>query len=528
MDHEASTRILTASLARRGLLKGVAGVGLGMAAGARLAPGRGFAQGTPTPGGTYTFGTGQGFTTLDPHKPGLLNDQNLFNALWNGLVKMNENMEVQPDLAERWENPDPLTYIFHLRPGVRFHNGREMTADDVVFTLDRVANPDTGSRWASFSLPEYDHAEAIDRYTVKLVNRNPFPAQIDNLTKVKIIAPENVDAIAEQPVGTGPFTLTEYVQDDRVVMERFADYWDAANVHLDGVIMKTVSDPTAIVQALRTGDVDSIWQMATRDADAVAGDPNLELYTGTQHAVVQQLMIDNSQPPFNDPLARKALSYATDRDAINEIAFFGYFEPHWYDHPLPSTHPYFNPDTPRAEFDLQRAKELFDAAGVTGETTITYQAISTTNPEWVVVGEILQQSLAEIGITVEIERLDLAAWLDVFVPAEEKQWPARIISNGNVGHADPSTFFNNFRDVPQNYNHYQYTPAQELMDRAAVTVDEEERRGLYYEAQMMMAENPPCPFPYVQHGLYGKTKALKGFYAEADWVPHFEYAWLDR
>ncbi len=144
------------------------------------------------------------------------------------------------------------------------------------------------------------------------------------------------------------------------------------------------------------------------------------------------------------------------------------------------------------------------------------------------VGEILQQSLAEIGIKVEIEKLDLSAWLDVFVPADQKEWPARIISNGNVGHADPSTFFNNFRNVPQNYNHYQQTGVQDLLDTAAVTVDPEERKSLYDQAQMLMAEDPPCPFPYVQHGLYGKTTALKGFYAESDWVPHFEYAWLDR
>lgn len=528
MSRSASARLLGTGLSRRGLLKGAAGAGLGLAVGAGAGTRRGFAQETPTKGGTYTFGTGQGFTTLDPHKPGLLNDQNSHAGFWNGLVKMNENMEVQPDLAERWENPDPLTYVFYLRKGVKFHNGREMTADDIVFTLGRVKDPATGSRWASFALPQFDRAEAVDPYTVRIINTNPFPAQIDNLTKVKIVARENVDAIGEQPIGTGPFAFKEYVQDDRVVMTRYADYWDAANVYLDEVILKTVKDPTAIVQALRTAGVDSIWQISTRDAGSVQDDPNLEIYTGKQHAVVQQLMIDNAQPPFNDPRVRKALSYATDRDAINEVAFFGFFEAHWYDVPLPSNHWAFNPDLPRAEFNLDKAKELFTAAGVTGDTTLTYQAISTTNPEWVVVGEILQQSLAEIGLTVEIEKLDLSAWVDVFVPADQKQWPARVISNGNVGHADPSTFFNAFRNVPENYNHYGLSAAQALMDQAATTLDREARKALYFQAQQMMAEDPPCPFPYVQHGLYGKAKALRGFYAEADWVPHYENAWLAR
>ncbi len=515
------------TLSRRRLLGTAAGAGLGVAATGMLAPGGTGAQDTPVSGGTYIFGTGQSITTLDPHIPGLLNDQNTSSGLWNGLVKMNENMEVLPDLAESWENPDPLTYIFHLRPGVKFHSGRELTADDVVFTLDRVKNPDTGSRWASFALPQYDHSEAVDPLTVKIVNSNPFPAQLSNLTKVKIVDPETVADIAENPIGTGPFQLVEFIQDDRVVMERFPDYWDAANVYLDGVTIKTVQDATAIVQALKSGDVHSIWQMSTRDAGSVESDSNLEVYTGAQHAVVQQLMIDNAQFPFNDPNARLALSYATDRDAINEIAFFGYFEPHWYDVPLPSNHWAFNPDTPKAEFNLDRAKELFEAAGVGPDTTITFQAISTANPEWVVVGEILQQSLQEIGIPVEIEKLDLTAWVDVFVPGAEKEWPARVISNGNTGHADPTSFFAGFKAEGTNYNHYANTEVQELLLQAEIEVDEETRKSLYYQAQALMAADPPCPFPYVQHGLYGKTKALKGFYAESDWVPHYENAWLE-
>jgi len=510
------------------LLGAAAGTGLAVAGSGLLLPAGARAQDTPVAGGTYVFGTGQSITTLDPHIPGLLNDQNLSCGLWNGLVKMTEDMEVVPDLAESWENPDPLTYIFHLRSGVTFQNGRELTADDVVFTLDRVKDPATGSRWASFALPQYDHSEAVDSLTVKIVNLNPFPAQISNLTKVKIIAPENAADIAESPIGTGPFQLVEFLPDDRVVMERYPGYWDAANVYLDGVTVKTVQDATALVQALKSGDVDSIWQMSTKDAGSVESDSNLEIYTGKQHAVVQQLMLDNAQPPFDNPDARRALSYATDRDAINEIAFFGYFEPQWYDTPLPSTHWAFNPDTPKAEFDLDKAKELFDAAGVGPDTTITYQAISTANPEWVVVGEILQQSLQEIGLSVEIEKLDLSAWVDVFVPSTEKSWPARTISNGNTGHADPASFFAGFKAEGTNYNHYANTEVQDLIAQAEIEVDEATRKDLYFQVQALMAADPPCPFPYVQHGLYGKTKALKNFYAESDWVPHYENAWLEQ
>jgi peptide/nickel transport system substrate-binding protein len=272
------------------------------------------AAGPPKRGGIFTFGTGQGFTTLDPHKPGLLNDQNAHHGLFDGLVRMNEQMEAQPALAESWQVPDPTTYIFKLRQGVKFHNGRELTADDVKFTLDRVVDTATASRWASLSLPQYDHSEVQDQYTLKLVNKAPFAPQIDGLAKVMIIPKEAADTIGTQPIGTGAFTFGEYVQDDHLTLNRFADYWDKDHVYLDTVVMKTIKDATAVVEALKSGGVDSVWQLSTPHADEVAKNPNLALYHGPKNAVVQMLMIDNNQPPSarpcpTRPIARRSTTW---------------------------------------------------------------------------------------------------------------------------------------------------------------------------------------------------------------------------
>jgi peptide/nickel transport system substrate-binding protein len=485
--------------------------------------------GTPKRGGTYTFGTGQGFTTLDPHKPGLLNDQNAHHGLFDGLVRMNEAMEPQPALAESWQVIDPQTYVFKLRTGVKFHNGREMTAEDVKFSLDRVADPATTSRWASFSLPQYDHTEVVDPTTIKLVNKNPFAPQIDGLAKVMIVAKENVAEIGTQPIGTGAFQFGEYVQDDHLTIKRFADYWDKDHVYLDQVVLKTIKDATAVVQALKTGGVDSVWQLSTPHADEVAKDPNLALYHGQKNAVVQMLMVDNNQPPFNDVRVRQALSYATDRKAINEVAFYGQFLTHEYDVPLPEDNWAFNKNLTKADYDLNKAKQLFDAAGVSSGTTLTFQAISTANPEWVTTGEIIQQSLSKIGLKVNIEKVDLAAWAAVFAPPQDKQWAARIITNGNVGYSDPFFFLVTLQSKSStNYNHYKNDQVDDLLARAQTTLDRDQRMSFYAQAQELIAKEVPCPFPYTQVGLYGVTKALKGFYAEADWVPHYENAWLDR
>src|SRR5919202_6331032 len=485
--------------------------------------------GTPKRGGTYTFGTGQGFTTLDPHKPGLLNDQNVHHGLFDGLVRMNEAMEPQPALAESWEVVDPQTYVFKLRRGVKFHHGREMTADDVKFSLDRVADPATASRWATFSLLQYDHSEVVDPTTIKLVNKNPFAPQIDGLAKLMIVAKENVADVGTQPIGTGPFQFGEYVQDDHLTIKRFADYWDKEHVYLDQVVLKTIKDATAVVQALKTGGVDSVWQLSTPHADEVAKDPNLALYHGQKNAVVQMLMIDNNQPPFNDVRVRQALSYATDRKSINEVAFYGQFLTHEYDVPLPEDNWAFKQKLTKADYDLNKAKQLFDAAGVSSGTTLTFQAISTANPEWVTTGEIIQQSLSKIGLKVNIEKVDLAAWAAVFAPPQDKQWAARIITNGNVGYSDPFFFLVTLQSKSStNYNHYKNDQVDDLLARAQTTLDRDQRTSLYAQAQELIAKEVPCPFPYTQVGLYGVTRALKGFYAEADWVPHYENAWLDR
>jgi peptide/nickel transport system substrate-binding protein len=319
------------------------------------------------------------------------------------------------------------------------------------------------------------------------------------------------------------------VQDDHLTLKRFPDYWDKDHVYLDQVVLKTIKDATAVVQALKTGGVDSVWQLSTPHADEVIKDPNLALYHGQKNAVVQMLMIDNNQPPFNDVRVRQALSLATDRKAINDVAFYGQFQTHEYDVPLPEDNWAFNKHLAKAEYDLNKAKQLFDAAGVASGTTLTFQAISTANPEWVTTGEIIQQSLSKIGLKVNIDKLDLAAWAAIFAPPQDKQWAARIITNGNVGYSDPFFFLVTLQSgSSSNYNHYKNDQVDELLSKAQTTLERDQRMSLYAQAQELIAKDVPCPLPYVQVGLYGVTRALKGFYAEADWVPHYENAWLER
>ena len=488
------------------------------------------AAGAAKKGGTLTLGTSQTITTLDPAKPGLLNDRSPWVGLWSALVKFSPKMEVMPDLAESWEvTPDGLVYTFKLRKGVKFHNGRDFTADDVKFTLERIADPQTASVFAGRSLPEFDKIEVIDPSTVKLTNKHPYAPQLDGLVACKIIAKENVADLNTNPIGTGPFQFVENLQDDHLTLKRFPGYFNADQTYLDQFTIKIVKDPTALQQAFLAGQVDMIWQLPARDADQVQKNQNMTIITPAVESFVGWLMYDMAQPPFNDKKARQAANFATDRKSIVDVAFFGRYKQHDANTPLAQSHWAFNSGVKGYTYDLKKAKDLFDAAGVQPGSTITYQCLTTANPEWVTIGEIFQQSYQEIGLNVEIKKYDLSAWLDVFVPPGTKTWPARIITNGITAGPDPALVMTYFlTGVPSNYQHYANDQVNDLLTQGRQLLDRDKRKGIYGEIQTIFDDDPPGIFPYFQPFMYGTYKYVQNFYAESGGEPHWENSWLSK
>ena len=232
---------------------------------------------TPVPaglvkrGGTMKIGTAQPVQFLDPHRGGLANNRNAFVGMFNSLTDWDYSGLAQSELAESWEfDISSLTWTINLQQNVKFHNGRDFTAQDVKNSLDRIFDPERQS-FIVQRISEIQGSEVVNDHTIKFNLSKSSGALLPGLIDARIVAQENIDAdnFNENPIGTGPFKFKNYVVNDRMEMDKFDEYWEIgadeqALPYLDGVSVQTIADSTAVFTALITGIVDAYWQMTPK------------------------------------------------------------------------------------------------------------------------------------------------------------------------------------------------------------------------------------------------------------------------
>ena len=366
---------------------------------------------TPKIGGTLTVGSTQPPPQLDPHAVTFAAERLYYPGLYNGLTEYNPDMEPVPCLAEKWEASDDLkTYTFHLRKGVKFHNGRELEAEDIKWNFERCLDPKLGSQLRQ-NVQEVEKIEVIDKYTVKMSLSLPSVTLPMGCQELKIIAKECLDNINKAPVGTGPYMYEDFLPSERLTMKRFDGYW-GGKPYLDKVILAGIKDATAAVAALQTGQWDVMWEMGLKDAATFKNDAKVALLLPKISSANVFWELDVTSPPFDKKEARQALSYAVDRKTIVEAAYFGFGTPSITNNFVSESHWAFNPNLTRYEYDLDKAKALFAQAGVKEGTELTWWCLSSLFPEWITAGEILAQSLAKIGIKLNIQQNELGTWVD--------------------------------------------------------------------------------------------------------------------
>jgi peptide/nickel transport system substrate-binding protein len=220
----------------------------------------GFTADKPKRGGTITIGHDADAVGLDPHLAIAFASKHFFEYVYTGLLRYNSRMELEPDLATSWEKPDELSFIFHLRKGVKFHNGKEMTSEDVKFSFDRMKDPKTGSPW-KFIYDAVSSIETIDKYTVKFKLSYPYPAFLVYLGDVRysaIVPKEEVlkrGNLQNVMIGTGPFKLAEYLPGDQAKYVRNDEYYESGLPYLDGFTLKVIKDESSRLAAIRKGTV---------------------------------------------------------------------------------------------------------------------------------------------------------------------------------------------------------------------------------------------------------------------------------
>ncbi len=403
-------------------------------------------------------------------------DEVVYANVFEGLTRFAPDGSVVPGLAESWEvSSDGLTYVFNLADGVRFHDGTEMTAEDVVFSLDRArAEDSTNAQKPLFA--GIERVEAVDERTVRVTLTGPDGAFLFKMAwgDAVIVAPESADTNATNPVGTGPFRFSEWAQGDRVELVRNDDYWGDP-VALEEATFRFISDPNAAFAALMSGDVDAYPVFPAPETLAqFEADPRFRVVVGSTEGETI-LAMNNAGEPLDDPRVRQAIAHAIDRQDIIDGAMFGYGTPigtHFAPH---------NPDyldlTGLSAHDPERARELLAEAGAENLTL----RLMLPPPSYARRGgEIIAAQLREVGIETEITNMEWADWL-------ERVFRGSDFDLTIVSHTEP--FDINIYANPDYYFRYDSSEFQALHAELEVTSDPAARSDLLERMQRRIAED---------------------------------------
>ena len=481
------------------------------------------AQSSTKKGGTVTLATAQDFPGMDPMLTTAGNGYNLHYLLWGGLTKFGETTDILPDLAEKWDTVDPKTFVFYLRKGARFHNNREVVADDVKASIERVINPETKSPFRAF-VDKLQSVDVVDQYTIKVNLSSPNSVLPADLTQIKIMPRESLGEANTKPVGTGPYQFVEFVPGDHVTLKRFDGYWDQPKPYADQFTIKIVKDDTSLFSAFKTGQMDILWQLPAPNVKEVTDNANLQVLGAKVTGNSFGLQVDCASAPFNNKLARQALLYATDKQSIFNLGYFDVGLVSKTNSGLPPNHWAFNQNLKEYPFDVQKAKALFREAGVSDGYTLRYSTISGLFKEWVVQAEILDRSLAECGIKLEVTAADTATWVAVRPPrGDPRAWPHIVSPNGVIQSSEPAHTMAEYRTFSSRYNvHYSNPQVDALLDQGLATVDTEARKTIYAKLQDLLWDEVPWINTHHHPFNHAAWKHIKGLYVDGQGTLHFE------
>ena len=403
-------------------------------------------------------------------------DEVVYANIFEGLTRFASDGAIVPALAESWTtSEDGLTWTFKLHDGVTFHDGTTFDAEDVKFSLDRArAEDSTNAQKALFA--GISDVTVIDPLTVEITLAAPNGNLPFNLAwgDAVILAPESAEQAATNPVGTGPFTFTNWVQGDRIEIARNPDYWGEAPA-LASATFRFISDPNAAFAAVMAGDVDAFpGYPAPETLAQFEADPRFQLLIGSTEGETI-LAMNNKQPPLDNVMVREAIAHAINRQEIIDGAMFGYGTPigtHFAPH---------NPDyvdlTSMSDYDPEKSKALLAEAGVTDLTL----RLALPPPSYARRGgEIIASELRAVGIETEISNLEWAQWL-------EQVFKGRDFDLTIVSHTEPMDINIYARD--DYYFQYADPDFQEIMAELDITTDAAARSELLQSAQTKIAED---------------------------------------
>jgi peptide/nickel transport system substrate-binding protein len=457
-----------------------------------------------------------------------------FEHCYESLTAYDADLNIVPSLAKSWEQPDDLTYIFKLRQGVKWHDGSDFSAEDVKYTFDIVLNPDGPAVWRN-NFDQVEAVEIVDSHTVKFTTKKPFPPLLGAFAILRssaIIKKGAMEAmnLDSEIVGTGPYKLIQYIPQDVIELEKFADYWGAPLPYLDKVTFKILIDEDTRVAALRAGQVDYAFLTALGE-QRLAGDPNVVLHKGPR-TFLFVFVFNMLREPWSDVRVRQAISLATNRDELIEKALSG---AGGISGPIPTGFgDWFIPvEELREKYykeDLEKAKALLQEAGVSeGQTMDLLVTDFGGSGFYTGAGVVWKEQLARIGIDVQIRLVEQGVYIQEASP--DGNWNYDVGINAFSPRHDPDGFvWARFFSENTYAVGYKNARMDEILPAARSELDSEKRHALYREAQEILLNESPMIWVAVDNIVEGLQPYVKDYkqsaFTRRSWS--LKHVWLDK
>ena len=444
---------------------------------------------------------------LDPAIAGDGPSMGLMLQIYEGLLRYDfDKQDVVPLLAEKWEQVDDLTYRFTLRDGVKFHNGETMRASDVKFCFERAMGPlGTGSKLYTDAI---ESVETPDERTVIFHLKAPYAPFITllTLTWASVLSQKGVERLGENlnldatGVGTGPYKFSSWQKGDRIVLDRFDDYW-GKKAALKQIVMRAVPEAVNRTIELESGAVDISLIIHANDIRRISENPDLKVLRRLDY-IVTYMGMNQRHKPLDDPKVREAIACALNVEALQKAVWQG--TGRVPNGPLAWEARYADHDLPLPVQDVERAKRLLEEAGV---KDLELKLWTADRKERVDAATIIQGQLAEVGIKVDIQVMEWGAFLDGLLAGRQQLF---ILGSG---FSDPGLTVKAlyYTDGSANYTHVDDKTLNELTDRSLALPDGPERAKLFADIQRRLAALRPAVYLNDEEYLVGAARRVEGF-----------------
>jgi peptide/nickel transport system substrate-binding protein len=462
---------------------------------------------------TLRIGLAEDPDILDPTMARTYVGRIVFAGMCDKLFDIDENLNIVPQLALSHEtSADGKDVTIKLRPGVKFQDGEPLDAEAAKYSLERhLTFP------GSFRKPELaslDHVDVVDPLTIKLVLKTPYSPLIAQLTDRAgmMVSPKAAKAEGDKfglhPVCAGPYKFVERVPQDRIVLEKFADYWNKDNVFIDKIVYRPIVDSTVRLANLKSGGLDLIERVLATDINDVRADPNLKLSTAIElgyQGITLNIGHDKNKGPLSQSAkVRQALDLSIDRKAINQAIFNGECQPgnQW----INPDHPYYQKAFPIRGRDIEKARALLKEAGVTPPVVVDFMV--PQNAETEAVAQVVQSMAADAGFDMKIRVTEFATSLK---QAEAGDFQAYMLAWSGRIDPDGNSYSFLHSNAPLNTSAWSNPEADKALDDARLVTDMAQRKAIYEKLTKLALEDEPILYLYHRRILIAHTNKLEGY-----------------